>query len=158
MTARMPEGGAPMKIWVYVQKSRIAGHGLFAGQDIKKGSRIIQYTGEKISRQESNRRITAGNPYIFTFNDRWDIDGKDLSNTARYSNHSCDPNCEAEITKRAIWIVALREIQQGEELKYNYYYHFKNYGDFPCTCRSEKCCGYIIAERYWDLIKKKKKE
>ena len=85
-------GGEPMKIWVYVQKSRIAGQGLFAGQDIRKGTRIIQYTGEKISRQESNRRITAGNPYIFTFNDRWDIDGKDLSNTAHYSNHSCDPN------------------------------------------------------------------
>ena len=46
--------------------------------NIKQGTRIIQYIGEKISRQESNRRITAGNPYIFTFNDRWDIDGKDL--------------------------------------------------------------------------------
>ena len=152
MTARMPEGGAPMKIWVYVQKSRIAGHGLFAGQDIKKGSRIIQYTGEKISRLESNRRIIAGNPYIFTFNDRWDIDGKDLSNTARYSNHSCDPNCEVDTTTHTIWVVALRCIQAGEELTYNYGYDIKNYTEYPCRCGAPNCCGYILDRQYWDLL------
>jgi uncharacterized protein len=141
-----------MKVRVWVQKSRIAGQGLFTLQNIKQGTRIIQYIGEKISRQESNRRITAGNPYIFTFNDRWDIDGKDLSNTARYINHSCDPNCEAEITRRTIWIVALRDIQAGEELTYNYGYPMDNYGDFPCKCRAKNCCGYILAQQYWDLI------
>src|SRR5437867_13409958 len=62
-----------------------------------------------------------------------------VSNTARNSNHSCDPNCEAEITKRAIWLVALRDIQQGEELTYNYGYAFEKYGDFPYRCRSENC-------------------
>ena len=62
--------------------------------------------------------------YIFTFNDRYDIDGSLLRNTARYSNHSCDPNCEIEKTTRMIWLVALRDITDGEELTYNYGYAY----------------------------------
>jgi SET domain-containing protein len=58
--------------------------------------------------------------YFFSFNDRYDIDGKALRNTARYINHSCHPNCEVEQTVRTLWIVALRAIRDGEELTYNY--------------------------------------
>jgi SET domain-containing protein len=88
-----------VKVRVWVHKSRIAGQGLFAGQDIKKGTWIIPYLGEKISKKESTRRLDAGNAYIFTFSDRWDIDGKAFSNTARYINRDClriapfDRNC-----------------------------------------------------------------
>jgi SET domain-containing protein len=94
--------------------------------------------------------------YIFTFDDRWDIDGKAISNTARYINHSCDPNCEAEITRRTIWIVALRDIQDAEELTYNYGYPFEGHEDFPCTCGVDTCCGYILARQYWHLLTDKK--
>ena len=128
-----------MKVRVWVHKSRIAGLGLFAAQDIKQGTRILPYIGEKISKAESTRRLAQGNVYIFTFNDRYDIDGKEFRNTARYSNHSCEPNCEVEKTPRALWLVALRDITDGEELTYNYgkeYFdeHIKKKG-----CRCLKC-------------------
>ena len=130
-----------MKIHVWVGRSRIAGQGLFAAEDIKKGIRIIQYIGEKISKDESRRRVAEGNAYIFAFNERYDIDGKTLKNKARYINHSCDPNCEAEITKRTIWIVAIRDIKEGEELSYNYGYDAKKY---VCKCGAKNCSGYIL--------------
>jgi SET domain-containing protein len=95
-------GENAVKIRVWVGKSRIAGQGLFTVQDIKKGTRILPYIGEKIAKDESARRLAQGNVYIFTFNDRSDIDGKVLKNTARYINHSCDPNCEVEVTTRTI--------------------------------------------------------
>src|SRR5712664_3273316 len=79
----------PVKIRVRVGPSRIAGQGLFAEQDIKKGTRILPYIGEKIAKDESTRRLAYGNNYIFELNDRYDIDGKTLANTARYINHSC---------------------------------------------------------------------
>ena len=85
--------------------SRIAGQGLFAAQDIKKGTDIIQYIGEKISKEESKRRLAEGNAYIFELNDRWDIDGSPLYNIARYINHSCDPNCEVQRTTRTLGLL-----------------------------------------------------
>ena len=106
-----------MKVRVRVGKSRIAGQGLFTVQDIKKDTRIMPYVGERISKKESVKRLTQGNVYIFTFSDQYDIDGKVLGNSARYINHSCDPNCEVEITRRSIWIVAIRNILTGEELR-----------------------------------------
>src|SRR6266700_6704646 len=111
-----------MKIQVRVGPSRIAGQGLFAAQDIPQGTRIIAYIGEKISNQESARRRAEGNAYIFHQNYRYAIDGKTLANTARYINHSCDPNCAVEHTAETIWIVALKHIQAGEELSCNYGY------------------------------------
>jgi hypothetical protein len=70
------EGDVRVRVWVH--KSRIAGLGLFAAQDIKQGTRILPYLGEKVSKDESTRRLAQGNAYIFTFNDRYDIDGKIL--------------------------------------------------------------------------------
>jgi SET domain-containing protein len=108
-----------VKVRVWVGTSRIAGKGLFAAQPITKGTRIMQYIGQKISKEETAERLSQGNQYIFTFNDPYDIDGKTLKNKARYINHSCDPNCEILLTQRTIWIVAKRDIQEGEELSYN---------------------------------------
>ena len=142
-----------MKIRVWVGESRIEGQGLFAAQDIQKGIRIIQYIGEKIDKEESPRRLSAGNAYIFAFNDRWDIDGMVMRNTARYINHSCEPNCEAQKTSRAIWIVALRDIRAGEELTYNYGFEIDDKTPQPCRCGATNCCGYILAQQYWDCIK-----
>ena len=144
-----------MKMLVRVGTSRIAGKGLFAAQNIKTDTRIIRYTGEKISKEESDRRATSGNAYIFQFNDHYDIDGTTLKNKARYINHSCDPNCETLQTHHAIWIIALRAIKEGEELTYNYGYGIDDYEQYPCTCGSEHCCGYILHPRYWGMIEKK---
>ena len=132
---------------VRIGNSRIDGQGLFAAQDIAKDTRIIAYIGEKISRQESARRLEAGNAYIFHLNYRYALDGETLANTARYINHSCDPNCEVEKTHDTLWIVALRDIKEGEELSYNYGYIAKQY---RCTCGAKNCCGYILGEDYGD--------
>jgi SET domain-containing protein len=136
-----------VKIRVWVGTSRIAGKGLFAGQAIPKGTRIIQYIGQRIAKEETAERVYQGNQYIFSFNDQYDIDGKTLKNTARYINHSCDPNCAVLLTPRTIWIVAKRHIQAGEELTYNYGFTAKQY---HCRCGAPTCCGYILGEEYWD--------
>ena len=135
-----------MQIRIRIQLSPIAGQGLFAAQDIKRGSRILQYKGEKISKAESTKRLAAGNAYIFAFNNRYDIDGASLDNPARYINHSCDPNCLVEQTTHQLWIIAARHIKAGEELTYNYGYDAKKY---RCNCGAPQCCGYILDEELW---------
>jgi SET domain-containing protein len=137
---------------VRIGNSHIDGQGLFAAQDITKGTRIIAYIGEKISRRESARRLEAGNAYIFHLNYRYALDGETLENTARYINHSCEPNCQVEKTNGTLWIVALRDIKEGEELSYNYGYEFKHYKDNPCNCGAKNCCGYILDRQCWDFI------
>jgi SET domain-containing protein len=134
-----------VKIRLRVGKSYIHGKGVFAAQPIPKGTRIIQYIGERIPKAESAERLAQGNVYLFALNDRYDIDGQTLKNTARYINHSCDPNCEAVVTKHTIWIMALRDIQEGEELSYNYGLTAKQY---PCHCGAKDCCGFILAPEY----------
>jgi uncharacterized protein len=142
---------------VRVGPSRIDRQGLFAAIDIKKGTRIIRYLGEKISKQESDLRLAQDNAYIFELNDRYAIDGATLKNTARYINHSCDPNCEVKLINNTIWIVASKDIQEGEELSYNYGYDIKNYEQFPCNCGARNCCGYMLARQYWGLIKRQRR-
>ncbi len=115
-----------------------SGLGLFALSPIKKGDFIIEYTGERISEDEANRR--AGQ-YLFTVTDDVTIDGRGRENTARYINHSCRPNAEAEKDEEElkVRIFARRNIKEGEEISYDYgkehwEYHIKPYG-----CRCEKC-------------------
>lgn len=139
---------------VRVGTSRIHGLGLFAITAIKDGTRILPYRGEKIPQDESARRVAQGNAYIFAFNDRYDIDGKSLTNTARYINHACEPNCHTISNIRTIWIVALRDITPGEELTYNYGYGPEDYAQYPCHCGAEQCCGYMLARQYWGVIKR----
>src|SRR5207249_10425153 len=144
-----------VKIPVWIGRSRIAGKGLFTAQDIPQDTKIIPYRGEKITKEESTKRLTRGNDYIFTFNTRWDIDGKPLYNKARYINHSCDPNCTLHLTTHTVWIVAGRDITAGEELTYNYGYELDEQDAHPCTCGAKQCCGCILAPQYWDLLRNK---
>ena len=144
------------KIPVWIGNSAIAGRGLFTAQAIKKGCRIIQYTGEKITKAESAKRLREGNVYIFELNERYDIDGKGFRHKARYINHSCAPNCHVEKTRRTIWIVASRDIRAGEELTYNYGYELDDTPVHPCTCGADNCCGFILAPQYQDVVKDKR--
>ena len=143
-----------VKIQVRVGPSRIAGQGLFAGQDIRQGTKIIRYIGEKIPREESERRLAAGNVYIFGLNERYSIDGDTPRNTARSINHACDPNCHTEQFGNNIWIVAIRDIEAGEELTYNYGYEVNDEPAEPCHCGAKHCCGYILGSQYWDRFKR----
>ena len=117
-----------------IKRSR-AGLGLFATKPIKKGDFVIEYTGESITPEESDRR---GGKYLFTVTDKLVLDGKGRDNIARYINHSCKPNCYAEVDEEEekVNIYAKRNIQEGEELSYDYgkeYFddHIKPYG---CMC------------------------
>ena len=95
-----------------------------------------------------------GAVYIFTLNDRYDIDGNVDWNTARLANHSCDPNCETDIIKGHVYLIALREIEEGEEITYNYCFDLEFFEDHPCLCGSKDCVGYIVGDEYWPELKK----
>lgn len=119
---------------VQVKRSS-AGLGLFAATTFKKDDAIVEYTGEKISNTEADRR---GGKYLAVLNDDWVLDGKDRSNIARYINHSCKPNAYLELTEdeRQIFAVATKHIKAGEEITVHYgpeYFdqHIKPYG---CRC------------------------
>lgn len=153
-------------LYIVVRGSDIHGRGVFARKNISAGTRIIEYVGEKITKAESERRAervlhqskqdtTKGAVYIFTLNKRYDIDGNVAYNPARFINHACCPNCEAQLIHGHIWIVAMRDIQRGEELSYNYGYDMDSYEEHPCRCGSHGCMGYIVAEEHWPKLKAK---
>ena len=131
-------------IRVHIGPSRMHAEGLFTTIDITKGTKIIRYIGKKITQEESDRRLAAGNVYIFGLNERDSLDGDTPKNTARYSNHSCDPNCQTEQFGNTIWIVSSKDIQAGEELTYNYGYEVDDTPADPCHCGADNCCGYIL--------------
>ena len=138
---------------VHSRESVIDGCGLFATQAIAAGTRIRQYVGERIDKAESSRRCEAGNHYIFTLDDEWDIDGNVPENLARFANHSCSPNCESVIEGSEVWIVAIRDIAPGEEITYNYGYDLEEYREYACHCGSTDCVGYIVAEEFFDHVR-----
>ena len=78
------------------------------------------------------------------------------SNPARFLNHSCAPNCEAELDDGRIWIVAKRDIKAGEELTFNYGYDLEDYRDHPCRCGVPECAGHIVVEEFFDHVRKQR--
>lgn len=110
---------------------------MFATERIPKNKRIIHYAGEKITQRESRERedryLAKGHIWCFTLNRRWVIDGSVGGNMARYINHSCTPNCYAQIADGVIWIRAARTIDPGEELTYDY--HTDGSKTIQCRCR-----------------------
>lgn len=140
------------------RKSNIHRHGLSASKNIKKGQRIIQYKGKKVSQHivQTNPKYDNDKPiYLFTLNKNYDLDGDFKFNTARLINHSCNPNCEVLDYKKQLWIFAMRDIKKNEELTYDYGFAFdKDYKQFVCKCRSKNCVGYIVREGSRWRIKK----
>ena len=130
-----------------VLASPIEGRGAFAMRCFVPGDPIVQYGGDRITKAESRRRCEAGNAFIFALDARWDLDGNQPDNPARFFNHSCDPNCEARLEKGAIWLIARRTIRPGEELTFDYGYDLAEYLQHPCRCGVPGCCGYIVAEQ-----------
>ena len=102
-----------------VVKRSSAGLGLYTNRAYKKGELVIEYTGEKISDAEAQKR---GGKYLFELNDAWTLDGKERHHTARYINHSCKPNCYPELNddETQVFIYAKRALATGEECTYNY--------------------------------------
>lgn len=139
-----------------LRTSRIQGTGAFAVTDIPKGTRIIEYTGEKITNKEADRRyddekMSRHHTFLFTLNTRYIVDAAVGGNESRFINHSCDPNCEAVIEDGRIFIESLKRIPAGTELAYDYAYErTEDHTEedeklYMCRCGSSKCRGTILA-------------
>ena len=118
-----------------VGRSR-TGLGIFATAPIKKGKFIVEYVGPLLSNEECE---TIENKYLFEVNARWTIDGSSRQNVARYINHSCRPNCEVEIWRGRIYVMAKRAIKSGEELFYDYGTEYFDAHIRPKGCVCSKC-------------------
>lgn len=114
-------------------KRAVSGLGLFTEEPIKKGARILEYTGKPVKDAD---RLKDWGKYFFEVGKAKVIDGNIKSNLARRINHSCVPNCEADGPEGKVYIWALRNIKVGEELTYNYgkEYFDKHLGPDKCTC------------------------
>jgi SET domain-containing protein len=141
-----------------VRDSPIQGLGAFAIQPIEAGTRLIEYTGERLTPAEADARYPDDaeerhHTYLFAIDDDVVIDAAVDGNEARFINHSCDPNCDAVIDEGRIWIDAIRDIAPGEELAYDYAYILKERHTpsakrrYPCSCGAEKCRGTILARK-----------
>jgi len=144
-----------------IKKSDIdkKGRGLYATQDIKEGTRIIDYIGKIISKkqtEESQKFDNAKAIYLFNLNKRYDMDGDFSWNTARLINHSCSNNCDYNGTGLKLWVTAIKDIKKNEEITADYGFGYdENYKQFICKCRSKNCCRYIVrAESRWRIDKK----
>lgn len=152
--------------FVKVTHSKVHGRGVYSALAVKKGTPIIEYIGERITKAESDKRADkvlkrsqatgGGSVYIFTLNNKMDIDGDVPWNTARLINHSCEPNCETDIEDDHIWIIAKRDIKKGEELNYDYGYDMANWEEHPCRCGTKSCVGFIVGKEHRAKLKKLK--
>jgi SET domain-containing protein len=147
-------GLAAIRRKVRLARSGVHGYGLFARVPLAKGERVIEYVGERVTKGEAWRReqkrlarLAAGGDgcvYVFELNQRHDIDGGVRWNLARRINHSCEPNCEVQVVRGRIWIVAVRPIAAGEELSYDYGFDYTDWREHPCRCGAATCPGYIV--------------
>lgn len=140
--------------WITAGRSTIHGRGVYARGIIPDGTRVIEYTGERITKAEAARRETQrlarqrsggdASVYIFNLNRRHDLDGRTRRNVARLINHSCAPNCRVEKIRGRIWIIARRDIPAGAELTFDYGFSFIEWPRHPCRCGSRRCPGFIV--------------
>jgi len=139
---------------IVFRRSAIHGTGGYARRNIAARTPVIEYAGEKITKAEALLRCEANNEYIFSLDDEFDLDGNVPWNPARFLNHSCAPNCEAEVDAGRISIIASRDIACDEELTYNYGYDLEDFREHPCQCGAADCVGFIVAEEFFDHVGK----
>ena len=118
---------------------------------------FILFINIGVSQKNQKQDYISG--HVFELNKKYDIDGGVLRNHARFINHSCDPNCEVEISKNEIWISAIKNIKEDTELTYNYGYPFdSDFEEHICKCGTKKCVGYILSDDDWPKLKKELKK
>ena len=150
-----------------VRRSRIHGSGVYAARDIPKGTRIVEYLGDRISHAEADERYEAkgqddGHTFLFVVSSKVVIDAGVGGNEARFINHSCAPNCETVIEGGRVFIEALRDIGPGEELGYEYGLTWESTDDpdelanYACRCGAAKCRGTMLDPVPLDRKRKKR--
>lgn len=125
-----------------LRQSKIHRWGVYAAEPIPANRKVIEYTGERISRRETLRRGQAEMTYLFTLDNYWTLDGSVGGSGAEYINHSCDPNLRSTNMKGHILYISKRDIRPGEELTVDYRFSRK-IERVPCLCGSPRCRGSI---------------
>lgn len=152
---RNGNGAKPTEPPFVIRKSLIQGWGAFATRRIRKGQRVIQYIGERISHEEAENRydedaMETPTTYLFTVDEDTVIDASRWGNRAKYINHSCAPNCETVNEDGRIYVEALKNIQPGVELTYDYHLECDGpYGAewrkrYACRCGARICRGTLL--------------
>ena len=143
---------------VQVRRSGVHGKGVFALQPIRAGETVIEYVGERITWKEALRRhphdpAQPNHTFYFHIDDQHVIDANVGGNAARWINHACDTNCEADEEDGRVFVKALRDIEPGEELFYDYGLVIegrltaKLKREFACHCGSPACRGTMLAPK-----------
>jgi len=127
---------------LHVGRSTIHRWGVYAAESIPANRKVIEYTGERISRRETKKRSERPLNYIFTLDAYWSIDGSVGGSGAEFINHCCDPNVFSRIVRGHILYYSARPIRKGEELTVDYRFE-KHVEKVPCACGSAKCRGTI---------------
>jgi SET domain-containing protein len=141
--------------YLELRTSGIQGTGAFATRAIRKGTRIIEYVGQRISWRTADKRyddekMGRHHTFLFIVDEKVVIDGAVQGNAARFINHSCDGNSEAIDYRKRIFIEARRNIKAGEELLYDYQYErtddhtAEDEALYACRCGAPKCRGSIL--------------
>ena len=123
--------------------SKIHRWGAFANEPIPARRRVIEYTGERITSEEVDRRSRRKRLYIFSLGKRYALDGAVDGSGAEFINHSCDPNMEAHLVRGRIFLTSLRRIEPGEELTYDYNIE-DDMEPGKCNCGAKKCRGNAV--------------
>ena len=148
--------------YLEIRSSPIEGYGAFALRRIPKGTRIIEYTGERITPAQAKNRYGIDNRYVndyceephvylFSVDSRIMVDGAVGGSDARFIDHSCGPNCEAATENRHVYIDALRTIEEGEELGFDYQLDIgmkateEDKQCYACHCGAASCRGTMLA-------------
>ena len=147
---------------VVTRRSTIHGNGMFAAAPLRKGERLIEYKGQRRTHEAVDEGDTgdveSGHTFLFTLNDEYVIDANHGGNSARWINHSCNPNCEAVLeeadgddrTKDRVFIEAIRDIKPGQELSYNYGITLDEPHTarlkkiWACRCGARNCTGTML--------------
>ncbi len=145
----------PLNKWIVVRRSKVHGNGCFARRFIPKGTRVMEYLGERISHKEADKRyegadVNDNHTFLFIADRKTVIDATKGGNESRWVNHHCDGNCESETEKGRVFVDAIKDIQKGEELGYDYQIG-RDKNDPPnvdeiyaCRCGSPKCRGTML--------------
>ncbi|MBV8806774.1 MAG: SET domain-containing protein-lysine N-methyltransferase [Sinobacteraceae bacterium] len=150
---------------IEVRRSNVHGLGVFATQRIAKGTRIIEYVGERVSHAEADRRYEEkdandSHTFLFIVDKKTVIDAGVDGNDARFFNHSCDPNCESTVTNKRVYIESIRDIEPGDELTYDYQIQREDDDPdnidevFACRCGFAQCRGTML----WPTERKPKRK
>lgn len=143
---------------IVVRRSQVHGRGVFAARDLLAEEKIIEYKGERISWKKAIKRHPHDpdhphHTFYFALEDGRVIDGKFNGNSARWINHSCQPNCEAREEEGSVYIYSLSNIQAGEELFYDYAlvidarHTAKLKREYECHCKTQECRKTMLAPK-----------